>query len=79
MYNPSVALIVALAAIGVLVVVFWPDKGLFQRWQRSRRLTQRVLREDALKHIHRAERGGYRPTVQSVAGDLDISTNDAAE
>jgi len=79
MYNPLLALVVGLIGIGVLLVVFWPDRGLFSRWKRSRRVTQRVLREDALKHIHRAERGGRHPTVQSVAGDLDISTDNAAE
>jgi len=79
MYNPLLALIIGLIGIGIILVVFWPERGLYSRWKRSRRVTQRVLREDALKHIHRAERGGYRPTVQSVAGDLDISTDDAAE
>ena len=78
MINPLIALILGLVGTGLLAALFWPDKGLFHRWQRSRRVTQRVLREDALKHIHRAERTGHRPTVQSVAGDLDISTDNAA-
>ncbi len=79
MINPLFAFIIGLVGIALLAALFWPDKGLFHRWQRTRRVTQRVLREDALKHIHRAERSGRHPTVQSVAGDLDISTDKAAE
>ncbi len=79
MYSPLLALVFGLIGIGILLAVFWPERGLFSRWKRSRRVTQRVLREDALKHVHRAERGGRHPTVQSIAGDLDISTDDSAE
>ncbi len=79
MYNPLIALIVGLIGLAGVLILFWPDRGLFYRWKRSRLVTERVLREDALKHIHRAERSGRHPTVQSVAGDLDISTDNAAE
>lgn len=78
MIDPLFALILGLIGMGLLAALFWPDNGLFYRWQRTRRVTERVLREDALKHIHRAEREGHRPTIQSIAGALDISTDDAA-
>jgi DtxR family Mn-dependent transcriptional regulator len=68
---------VVLVAIGALL--FWPEKGLFNRWQRSRRVTQRVLIEDALKHIHESQLQGQRPTLHSLAGALHISQNRAAE
>lgn len=79
MYNSLIALIIATVLIAIVAVLFWPERGLYQRWRRHRRLTQRVLREDALKSIHHAERTGHRPSIQVVAGDLHISTNDAAE
>jgi DtxR family Mn-dependent transcriptional regulator len=42
------------------------------------KLTERILSEDALKHIHKFERQNRRPTVESVAGALQISLDDAA-
>jgi len=41
--------------------------------------TERVHSEDALKHIFKCEREGRRPTVQSVAGTLQISLDEAAD
>jgi len=40
--------------------------------------TERILSEDALKHIHKFERQGRRPTVESVAGALQTSLDEAA-
>ncbi|RME85763.1 MAG: hypothetical protein D6775_01905 [Caldilineae bacterium] len=78
MYDPLLALLIGLAVLAVAAWLLWPQKGLLHRWQRARQYSARVMQEDALKHIHRAERGGYRATVQSVAGDLQITVDDAA-
>jgi len=64
-------------AIGLLL--FWPERGLFPRWQRARQITERVLIEDALKHIHEGEMMGHRLTLQSVAGALHTTANDTAD
>ncbi len=77
-YNPLEALLAGIAFVGILALIFWPDKGLYGRWQQSRRLTQRVLTEDALKHIHEDEMNGRIPTIASIAGSLHISQNDTA-
>ncbi|NKQ37258.1 MAG: DtxR family transcriptional regulator [Chloroflexi bacterium] len=77
-YNPLVALLAGIAFVGFLALIFWPDKGLYWRWQQSRRLTQRVLTEDALKHIHEDEMAGRTPTIVSIAGSLHISQNETA-
>lgn len=42
-------------------------------------MTERVLIEDALKHIHNFELSGDRPTVESIAGALQLSTKEAAD
>jgi len=42
-------------------------------------MTERVLREDALKYICKREAKGYPPTVHSVAGNLHVSINRMAE
>jgi DtxR family Mn-dependent transcriptional regulator len=65
------------AAAGALV--FWPDRGLYWRWQQARRLTVRVLIEDALKHLHESEMAGRRATVQSLAGALQVTPDRVAE
>ena len=78
MNEPLLALSVFLFLSACVSLFVWPDRGLWWRWRRSHSLTARVLREDALKHLHRAERHGRRPTLQSVAGDLQIGLNQAA-
>ena len=48
------------------------------RWQRTRRLDERVLIEDALKHLYKSQVYQRRPTIQSVAGAINISPDHAA-
>ncbi|NUQ37895.1 MAG: DtxR family transcriptional regulator [Caldilineales bacterium] len=78
MPDPLLSLLLALFIAALLAGLFWPQWGLYHRLQRQRRQDDRVLREDALKHLHRAQRYGRRPTLQSLAGDLQISLNRAA-
>ncbi len=40
---------------------------------------ERVMTEDALKHIYKCEMKGRRPTVQSVAGALEIPLDEVAD
>jgi len=76
MIDPLIALTIAAIITMIGLWLFWPEKGLFGRWQRARRMTRRVLREDALKHIHDCEYQDHRPTVQSLAGSLRITVNE---
>ncbi|OGO15106.1 MAG: hypothetical protein A2Z14_17925 [Chloroflexi bacterium RBG_16_48_8] len=69
---------------GALLVLlsFWffrPERGILARWQRSLHITERMLVEDALKHIHNREMAGDLPTINSIAGTLQISDKEAAE
>lgn len=41
--------------------------------------TERILSEDALKHMYSYESKGRRPTLQSIAGALRVSINTVAE
>ncbi len=79
MYNPLIALLLFAIGALALALMFWPDRGLWQRWRRAQRHTERVLIEDALKHILFGERSGRLATLSSLAGDLQISTDRAAE
>ena len=68
--------ILLLVLVGMLF--FQPGTGLLRRWRQVGDLSARVLREDALKHIHKAQVNGRRPTLQSIAGSLHIHSNKAA-
>ncbi len=55
MINPAVALLSALVILAVLVMAFWPDRGLFWRLRRAFQASERVQAEDALKHLFDCE------------------------
>jgi len=75
--NPAVSLLVFLASIAALVVIFWPRSGLIARMSRYRRLEERVLIEDTLKHLYNCEYAGRRATEESLAGFLETSVGHA--
>lgn len=79
MFNPLVALIVGATLLIVVLVLVWPESGLIARWKRLRRVTDRVRREDAVKHIFVTSNNGQPATLQSLAGALEISGNEASE
>jgi DtxR family transcriptional regulator, Mn-dependent transcriptional regulator len=75
MPSPLLSLLVA----AVLAAVAFGLLQLFYFWQQSREVTDRVRHEDALKHIHNFEMDRQQPTTQSVAGNLEIGMDQAAE
>ena len=79
MYNPLIYLLIAAVIGAVGLWLFWPERGLFWRWQRAQQMTERVLREDALKHIHKCGRHHRCATVPSIAGELQITIEQATE
>ncbi len=78
MFEPLLSLLLLIAILGLVYWMLRPERGLIWRWQRARKVTKRVLREDALKHIHRCERHGRIPSVESLAGAMQISADEAA-
>ncbi len=78
MTSPFLTLVIAFVAAGLALWLFWPERGLFWRWRRTRQVTGRVLIEDALKHLHDCEYQGRTPTVQSIAGVLRCSVDESA-
>ncbi len=75
MPNPILTLSIAGLIAAICALLFWPARGLYPRWQQARLMTDRVLSEDALKHIYKCQLGNRRPTLQSIAGALGISPN----
>ncbi|MYN67130.1 MAG: metal-dependent transcriptional regulator [Acidobacteria bacterium] len=78
MPDPALALIVFGIAAAAAVVSFWPRIGLAPRLRRLLRLSERVLLEDAVKHIYTCERTGRVCSLESLAGRLEVSRTRAA-
>jgi DtxR family Mn-dependent transcriptional regulator len=74
--EPLVALVVGLSLLGLAWIVFRPDYGLWSRWRQTRITGARILREDALKHLHTCEMEARRPTVHSLAGALQVTVDE---
>lgn len=56
----------------------WPERGLLAWLQKRRAATRQTLREDVLKHLCKIAASGRRPTLQSVAGVLQMKPARAA-
>jgi DtxR family transcriptional regulator, Mn-dependent transcriptional regulator len=76
--DPVLALAVFTALIAVAALLFWPRWGLVVRLQRMTRLSERVLLEDALKHVYTCQSVGRDCSLESLAGQLEVSTGRAA-
>jgi DtxR family Mn-dependent transcriptional regulator len=78
MVNPVVALFLAGVIGAAAAALFWPMRGLYWRWEHVLRASDRVLSEDALKHLFDCEYRDITGTLQGVSGALGISDNRAA-
>jgi DtxR family Mn-dependent transcriptional regulator len=79
MMDPILALIVALLLGLTAALLLWPTRGLLWRAVRALRVSDRVMIEDALKHIHDCEYHDKPCTLHSLGGALGLSGNRAAE
>lgn len=78
MSNPLLLLTIAGVLIAIAAWLFWPERGIFWRWQQTRRMTERVLIEDALKHIYSRENQGRQPSLEGLAGVLRTTSDSVA-
>lgn len=79
MTDPFLTLLIGTGIILLAVISFFPEKGLIAKMKRSKQNTKRVLIEDALKHLYNCEYSGVSCTLNSVAGKLSISEDEAAD
>ena len=79
MSDPLVTLIIGTAIILLGIVSFFPEKGFIPRMRRGKSISKRVHIEDALKHLYNCEYNNVSCTLNSVAGKLSISEDEAAE
>ncbi len=68
-----ILLLLAVAAVALFV----PRSGILATIRRSHRDAERILREDALKHVHHCEYNALPCTLDSLAGALKIDRNRA--
>jgi DtxR family Mn-dependent transcriptional regulator len=78
MLDPALALLAFAGVVALAAILFWPRSGVVSRFARASRLSERVLLEDALKHVYTCESIGHASTLESIAGQLEISTGRAA-
>jgi DtxR family Mn-dependent transcriptional regulator len=79
MPEPLFALLIAATITTVGYLVMRPEKGLLSQWRQARELNERVRGEDVLKYVHKREMKGRRPTLESIAGVLNLSLNDTTQ
>lgn len=78
MIDPGLALFVfGLVATGS-GLLFWPRVGAVARLRQLIRLSERVLLEDAVKHLHTCERAARPGTLEGLAGQLNVTRARAA-
>ena len=77
--NPVTSLILGTIVLLVLVWVFWPGKGMVATVRKARMNRDRVALEDALKFLFDCEYKNISCGLNSIAGNLGISTDKAAK
>lgn len=75
--NPLTAILLGIVVVALIVVALHPRRGVLARLRAARRMSERVMREDALKYIHNCEMEGRPPSAESLAGALGISVDAA--
>jgi DtxR family Mn-dependent transcriptional regulator len=78
MIDPAQALLSAGLLIAIIAICFWPNFGLIWQWRKSQRNSQKVLIEDALKHLYHQEYKGRLGSLESLSGALEIHRDQAA-
>lgn len=77
--HPGLTLLIGTLVLLVLLWIFWPKIGLLALLNRSQMNTQRVLLEDALKFLFDCEYKNLACGLNSVAGNLNISSDKATQ
>lgn len=75
--NPVQMLMMGVLLLGFLLFLFWPRFGLRARLELRRIRLKRIQLEDALKHIYDCDYRLVACSLESIAGALSISVDDA--
>jgi len=77
--SPIVALVVFMILVLITAIVFWPRIGLYNSYRKVSRNTKKERMEDALKHLYDYEYNKLNVTLNSIAGNLNISADKASK
>lgn len=78
MMDPLNSLLLGGLLLVVFAWMFWPESGRYWQWKEQARRTDRVLLEDTVKHLYLCEGSGRHPSLESVAGALSVSMDQAS-
>jgi DtxR family transcriptional regulator, Mn-dependent transcriptional regulator len=70
MAEPLMRLLIAAAGAALVALVFWPRWGVIDRVKQARRDSERVLIEDALKHLYEFHLTSQPTSLERLAGAL---------
>lgn len=76
--NALAALLLGSSLVAIAGLILWPGLGLLPRLRRERRMTDRVLAEDALKLMATREAARRPVSLEALAGSLEVDLNRAA-
>lgn len=74
MSDPLFLLLIGTVILTLAIFLFWPSKGAYFLWKKLKLDSERVLLEDALKHIYACEYEKVGCTSESISGALSISS-----
>lgn len=77
--EPLSLLIIGFIIVVVVMLLMHPRKGILNFYKKSKLDSTRVLIEDSLKHIYDCEYNKSASNINSIAGNLNISTDKAAK
>lgn len=77
--DPLTSLIVGMIAMALLIILFYPEKGIIANQRKARVSKERVLIEDTLKFLFDNEYKGLSSSVQALAGGLHITLDKVTE
>lgn len=78
MSEPLFFLLIAIAIISLGLIIIWPERGLLSRYRAFRKMSERILQEDTLKHIQKLALQNKFPSIRSIAGAIRVSVDHAA-
>lgn len=78
MNEPLSLLLIGILLLLLMFILFQPTKGIIPIIRRNKSVNQKSLLEDALKFIYNCEYNNISCTLNSIAGNLNISADAAA-
>ena len=77
--SPLSLLLIGVSVVVIIGLCFWPSHGIWWRLHRRLRMGDRVLKEDALKHLYDCETKRCTCSIHSLGGRLAISPQRAGQ